>query len=65
LLSIPNIPWNLPLEKLQFLEVLMKPTDQSQNWQAFYDSARYNKVLDPRTTLMLHLATAMAVGCYP
>lgn len=34
-------------------------------WKAFYDSARYNTVLEPRTTLMLHLAAAMAVGCHP
>lgn len=38
---------------------------QQKAWSAFYDSARYNEVLDPKTTLMIHLATAMAVGCYP
>lgn len=43
----------------------MRPTVQSEKWQAFYDSARHNKVLDERTTLMLHLASAMAVACYP
>jgi hypothetical protein len=43
----------------------MKPTVLSESWQAFYDSARHNKVLDELTTLMLHLASAMAVGCYP
>lgn len=43
----------------------MKPTVQSENWQKFYDSARHNGVLDERTTLMLHLASAMAVACYP
>lgn len=37
----------------------------SENWQAFYDSARHNDVLDERTTLMLHLASAMALGCDP
>ena len=31
----------------------------------FYDAARYNDILDPKTTLLIHLATAMAVGCYP
>ena len=40
-------------------------TTFSKNWQAFYHSARYNDVLDARTTLMLHLASAMAFGCYP
>ena len=43
----------------------MKRTDHSKKWQAFYDSARHNEVLDERTTLMLHLASAMALGCYP
>ena len=31
----------------------------------FYKSARHNKVLEEKTTLMVHLAAAMAVGCYP
>jgi len=43
----------------------MSPTQSSENWKAFYDSARHNDVLDERTTLMLHLASAMALGCYP
>lgn len=43
----------------------MKIHPLSESWNAFYESARYNKVLEPRTTLMLHLASAMALGCYP
>ena len=43
----------------------MKRTRQSEAWEAFYDSARHNDVLDERTTLMLHLASAMALGCDP
>ncbi len=43
----------------------MKTTVLSEKWQTFYDSARHNEVLDERTTLMLHLASAMALGCYP
>ena len=39
--------------------------DQRQAFQAFYDSARHNQVLDERTTVMIHLASAMAVACYP
>jgi hypothetical protein len=31
----------------------------------FYDSARNNEVLEPKTTLMIHLAASMAVACYP
>jgi len=43
----------------------MRPTDSTRTWKAFYDSARYNDVLEQRTTVMLHLAVAMAVGCDP
>ena len=38
---------------------------QRKAFNQFYDSARYNKVLDDRTSLMVHLAAAMATGCYP
>ena len=43
----------------------MPTTAFSKKWQTFYDSARHNDVLDARTTLLLHLASAMALGCYP
>lgn len=35
------------------------------NFEAFYDSVRNNAVLPAKTTYLLHLATAMAVGCVP
>lgn len=34
-------------------------------YEAFYDAARGNDVLPAKTTYLLHLATAMAVGCIP
>jgi hypothetical protein len=43
----------------------MLPKEQQKAFDAFYDSARYNEILEPKTTLMLHIATAMAIGCYP
>jgi len=43
----------------------MLPTKQHQAYSDFYDAARYNEILEPKTTLMLHLATAMAVACSP
>jgi len=46
-------------------EETMQATTQGKNWKKFYDSARHNDVLDEKTTLMLHLASAMALGCYP
>jgi len=39
--------------------------DQKRAFVDFYNSARKNKVLEPKTTLMIHLASAMALGCYP
>jgi hypothetical protein len=43
----------------------MLPSAQREAYTAFYDSARHNEILDPKTTLMIHLASAMAVACYP
>jgi hypothetical protein len=41
------------------------PEKQKTKYREFYDSARYNDILEPKTTLMLHMASAMAIGCYP
>ncbi len=38
---------------------------QLASYQEFYDSARHNEILPEKTTLMLHLAAAMAFGCDP
>ncbi len=43
----------------------MLPKKQQKAYTDFYDSARYNEILEPKTTLMLHLAAAMSAGCYP
>ncbi len=43
----------------------MLPKQQNKTYSDFYESARYNEILEPKTTLMIHLAAAMAVGCYP
>ena len=43
----------------------MLPEKQKDAYSDFYDSARYNEILEPKTTLMIHLAAAMAFGCYP
>ena len=43
----------------------MLPEKQLKAYNDFYDSARNNEILEPKTTLMIHLATAMAVACYP
>jgi len=41
------------------------PEKQRHAFGAFYKSARHNDILDEKTTLMIHLATAMSVACYP
>ena len=43
----------------------MLPTEQNKRYRAFYDSARRNEILEPKTTLLIHLASAMALGCAP
>jgi hypothetical protein len=43
----------------------MLSKQQNKAFDDFYDSARHNEILEPKTTLMVHLAAAMAVGCYP
>jgi hypothetical protein len=43
----------------------MLPEDQHKAYKDFYNSARYNEILEPKTTLMIHLASAMALSCYP
>jgi len=41
------------------------PEAQQKAFDQFYSSARNNTVLDEKTTVMIHLASAMAVACHP
>ena len=41
----------------------MLPDKQDKAFSDFYDSARHNDILEPKTTLMIHIASAMVVGC--
>lgn len=43
----------------------MLPKEQQKAYEAFYFSARNNEILDPKTTLLLHLGVAMSQGCSP
>ena len=43
----------------------MLPPKQSKKYQEFYKAAKENDILDPKTTLLIHLSTSMAAGCYP
>jgi hypothetical protein len=44
---------------------MLLPKKQKRAYAELYRSARYNETLDAKTTLLIHLASAMAVGCYP
>lgn len=43
----------------------MLTRQQAAAFGRFYQTARENDALDLKTTLLLHLAAAMALGCYP
>ena len=43
----------------------MLPEKQQKAYGEFYDAARNNGTLEPKTTLLVHLGAAMALGCYP
>jgi len=43
----------------------MLSREQKDAYAAFYQSAGQNPTLDSKTTLLVHLAAAMALGCYP
>jgi len=38
---------------------------QTKAYTEFYNSTKNCEILDSKTTLMIQLAAAMAVGCYP
>jgi sigma-B regulation protein RsbU (phosphoserine phosphatase) len=46
-------------------EELIAPKMQMKAFDEFYKAARNNKILDFKTTLLIQMATAIAVGCYP
>jgi hypothetical protein len=43
----------------------MLPDKQRRAFGEFYKLARFDGILEEKTTVMIHLATAMSVGCYP
>ena len=43
----------------------MLPEYQKEKYTEFYNSARENKILTAKTTLMVHLASAISQGCDP
>ena len=43
----------------------MLPEKQANTFAEFQNSALHNDVFDSKTTILFHLAAAMAVGCCP
>lgn len=43
----------------------MLPEKQGKAYEDFYQSTRHNEILEPRETILIHLAAAMGLGCYP
>jgi alkylhydroperoxidase/carboxymuconolactone decarboxylase family protein YurZ len=41
------------------------PEKQLKTFNDFYDAVRCDKTLDTKTTVLLHMAVSMALGCYP
>lgn len=39
--------------------------EQKKIYDKYYDSAKNNTILEPKTTLLVHLAVSMTIGCYP
>lgn len=43
----------------------MLPEKQKKTYTDFFESTVENEILDKKTTLMIQLAAAFAIGCYP
>ncbi len=43
----------------------MLPENQERKYEAFLESTTNNQLFDQKVTVMIQLATALAVGCYP
>lgn len=43
----------------------MLPESQKKAYTDFHNSARHNEIPGEKTTVLIHLAAAMALGCYP
>ena len=46
-------------------EICMALSKQEKAFAHFQNTVLHNDALDEKSTIMIHLAAAMAVGCYP
>ena len=61
----PNRRCLIKVSRIFMGEEKMLPEKQKKAYKTFYDSARNNEYFDEKTTILLHLASAFAIGCYP
>jgi serine phosphatase RsbU (regulator of sigma subunit) len=54
-----------PQAKSSGKEELMAPEEEIKAFNDFYDTTNNNKILDPKTKLLIQMAASMALGCYP
>ena len=45
--------------------VVMLPEKQNKAFSEFYETTAKNDILNPKTTVLIQMAAAMAIGCYP
>ena len=43
----------------------MLPENLEKTYKEFFDSTAHNNILGAKTTVMIQLAAAFAIGCYP
>ncbi|MCX5882728.1 MAG: hypothetical protein NTU74_13280 [Deltaproteobacteria bacterium] len=43
----------------------MLSNELGRKYDEFSKAVQNNDIIDPKTTIMLYLASSMAVGCYP
>jgi hypothetical protein len=43
----------------------MLPEKQQQKYDEFFESTVKNGIVDTKTTVMIQLAAAFSIGCYP
>jgi hypothetical protein len=43
----------------------MLPEKQNKAFAEFYETTAKNDILNPKTTVLIQMAAAMAIGCYP
>lgn len=48
-----------------FRRLNMLPEKQEKTYTDFFDSASNNEILKRKTTIMIQMASAMAISCYP